>query len=387
MREHPAILTLFAVPKMKADTEFRIAVLPGDGIGIEVMQACLEVLGALCQHIGGFRCATEYFPGGAAYYRDNGIALPDETLKATQTADAILFGAMGLPDVRMPDGTEINPQIDIRFALDLYAGVRPVRALPGGPRVLSDTRAQNIDLIVVREQSEGMFVDFHKGKLEGDLSATDRCLITRTGTERIVDFAFRLAERRRARGGPCRVTCVDKANVMTSMAFFRKVFDERRKRFPHITADHLHIDAAALHLVRRPWTFDVLVAENLFGDILSDLAAGLIGGMGMAPSADIGDKHAMFQPCHGSAPDIAGSDKANPTAMFLSAAMMLKWLGERHGADSCLMAARHLQQAIARGFANGRISPVEFGGSDGTSAITHTVIDIIKQQALTDAPH
>jgi 3-isopropylmalate dehydrogenase len=371
---------------MKGDSEFRIAVLPGDGIGIEVTEACLEVLSTLAEHIGGFRLVTEYFSGGAAYYRDHGVALPDETLEATQTADAILFGAMGLPDVRMPDGTEINPQIDIRFALDLYAGVRPVRALPGGPRLLADMRAQNIDLIVVREQSEGMFVDFHKGKLDDDLAATDRCLITRAGTERVVDFAFRLAERRHARGGSRRVTCVDKANVMTSMAFFRKVFDERRERFPHITADHMHVDAAALNLVRRPWTFDVLVTENLLGDILSDLAAGLIGGMGMAPSADIGDEHAMFQPCHGSAPDIAGSGKANPIAMFLSAAMMLKWLGERHSVDACLTAARHLQQAIARGFANGRICPVEFGGSDGTAAITRTVIDIVEQQVLTDAP-
>lgn len=367
---------------MKKDTEFRIAVLPGDGIGVEVMQACLEVLSALCERIGGFRCATEYFPGGAAYYRDNGVALPDETIEGTQSADAILFGAMGLPDVRMPDGTEINPQIDIRFELDLYAGVRPVRALPGGPKLLADPRAQNIDLIVIREQSEGMFTDFHKGKLDGDLAATDRCVITRAGTERVVDFAFRLAERRHTQGEPRRVTCVDKANVMTSMAFFRKVFDERRRQFPHIAADHLHVDAAALNLVRQPWTFDVLVTENLLGDILSDLAAGLIGGMGMAPSADIGDKHAMFQPCHGSAPDIAGSGKANPTAMFLSAAMMLEWLGERHAVDPCRNAARHLQEAIARGFAEGRIRPAEFGGPDGAASITRTVIEIIEKQAF-----
>jgi 3-isopropylmalate dehydrogenase len=387
VREDPAILVIFADPKMKGDTEFRIAVLPGDGIGIEVMQACLEVLSALCQRVGGFRCAAEYFPGGAAYYRDSGVALPDETVRATQIADAILFGAMGLPHVRLPDGTEINPQIDIRFELDLYAGVRPVRALRGGPRLLADPRAQDIDLIVVREQSEGMFVDFHKGKLDDDLAATDRCMITRAGTERVVDFAFRLAERRCARGEPRRVTCVDKANVMTSMAFFRKIFDERRQRFPHIAADHLHVDAAALNLVRQPWTFDVLVTENLFGDILSDLAAGLIGGMGMAPSADIGDNHAMFQPCHGSAPDIAGSGKANPTAMFLSAAMMLEWLGERHSMDACLTAARHLREAISRGFADGRIRPTEFGGPDGTAAITHTVIDILTKQAPTDAPH
>jgi 3-isopropylmalate dehydrogenase len=138
------------------------------------------------------------------------------------------------------------------------------------------------------------------------------------------------------------VTCVDKANVFRSMAFFRKIFDERAGKFPKLRAAHHYIDATALDLVRRPWDFDVLVTENMFGDILSDLGAALIGGMGFAPSADIGDDHAVFQPCHGSAPDIAGTGKANPTAMFLSAAMMLDWLGRRHRHDAALTASRLL---------------------------------------------
>jgi 3-isopropylmalate dehydrogenase len=359
---------------MATDTEFRIAVLPGDGIGSEVVEACLAVLGVLIKHVGEFRCTFETLPGGAAYYGETGVDLPAQTLAAIHRADAILFGAMGLPDVRMADGTEINPQINIRFELDLYAGVRPVRAFAGGPRLLADQRAEAIDLVVIREQSEG------KGKLEDDRVATDRCVITRHGTERVVDFAFRLAERRRMYGRPGQVTCVDKANVMTSMAFFRKIFDERRARFPDIKADHAYIDAMALNLVRQPWQVDVLVTENLLGDILSDLAAGLVGGMGMAPSGDIGDNHGMFQPCHGSAPDIAGRGKANPTAMFLSAAMMLEWLGERHDFDPCCTAARQLQLAIDTGFADGRIRPVEFGGPDGTAAITRTVIDILRAE-------
>lgn len=363
---------------MTTDTDFRIAVLPGDGIGTEVMDACLEVLRALIKRVGGFRCTFETCPGGAAYYRDTGVELPAQTLAAIHRADAILFGAMGLPDVRMADGTEINPQINIRFELDLYAGVRPVRALAGGPRSLADQRADTIDLVVIREQSEGMFSDFHKGKLDDDRVVTDRCVITRHGTERVVDFAFRLAERRRMHGRPGHVTCVDKANVMASMAFFRKIFDERRSCFPDIKADHVHVDAMALKLVRQPWQVDVVVTENLLGDILSDLAAGLVGGMGMAPSGDIGDKHAMFQPCHGSAPDIAGQGKANPTAMFLSAAMLLEWLGERHNFDPCRAAAHQLRLAIDAGFANGRIRPAEFGGPDGTGAITRTVIDMLR---------
>src|SRR5690606_6602856 len=164
------------------------------------------------------------------------------------------------------------------------------------------------------------------------------------------------------------VTCVDKSNVFRSFAFFRKIFDERAKRFPEIEADHVYIDACALYLVRRPWDFDVMVTENMFGDILSDLGAGLIGGMGFAPSADVGDRHAVFQPSHGSAPDIAGQGRANPTAMILSAAMMLEWLGRRHGMPRAEEAATLIQQAVDRVFAT-RLLPFELGGSAGTGAI------------------
>src|SRR5690606_36875488 len=166
------------------------------------------------------------------------------------------------------------------------------------------------------------------------------------------------------------VTCVDKSNVFRSFAFFRKIFDERAKRFPEIEADHVYIDACALYLVRRPWDFDVMVTENMFGDILSDLGAGLIGGMGFAPSADIGDRHAVFQPSHGTAPDIAGTGRANPTAMILSAAMMLDWLAERHGADACATAARRIETAVERAFAQGLVCTWDAGGSDGTAAVT-----------------
>ncbi|MFQ5936086.1 MAG: isocitrate/isopropylmalate dehydrogenase family protein [Acidiferrobacterales bacterium] len=367
---------------MNVDGELHIAVLPGDGIGVEVMDACLDVLAALRKRIGSFQYITEAFPGGAAYYRDTGVALPDESTKAVEQVDAILFGAMGLPDVRMPDGTEINPQINLRKELELYAGVRPVKAMPGGPAVLADPRAKEIDLVVIREQTEGMFTDFQQSKLEDDRVAIDRCVITRPATQRVADFSFRLARSRQRQGQRGRVTCVDKANVLGSLAFFRKVFDDRCAQYPDVATDHIYVDAAALNLVRQPWVFDVLVTENLLGDILSDLAAGLVGGMGMAPSGDIGDTHAMFQPCHGSAPDIAGRDQANPTAMFLSAVMMLQWLGEQHGIDACVTAARHLRSAIEHGFASGHIRPAEFGGPDGTSAITQTVIELVRTQPV-----
>jgi 3-isopropylmalate dehydrogenase len=289
-------------------------------------------------------------------------------------ADAILFGAMGLPDVRGADGTEIIPQLDLRFHFGLYAGVRPCRRLKGTPSPLADPRADEIDFVIVRESTEGLFASRGRGRVEGDQVATDTMVITRDVCERLFDFSFRLAERRRSRGAAGRVTCVDKANVFASMAFFRKVFDERAARFPDVKSDHWYVDAMALELIRRPWEFDVLVMENMFGDILSDQAAALVGGMGYAPSADIGDDHALFQPAHGTAPDIVGRGLANPTAMFLSAAMMLDWLAQTHRSATCAESAERLERAVERAFAAGTLHTCEYGGSDGTAEVTRAVL-------------
>ena len=358
---------------MATPESFDIAVLPGDGIGIEVIAAALDVLAALQRRSGGFRLDFTTYAGGAQCYADTGVALPGATMKASERADAILFGAMGLPHIRYADGTEIAPQLDLRVELELYAGVRPARAIPGVRLPLADPRAKDIDLVVVRESTEGLFASRGKGVIDDDREARDTMVISRRGSERVHDFAFRLAQRRKLRGLPGRVTCVDKANVFVSMAFFRKIFDERARAFPEIEARHNYIDATALDLIRRPWEFDVLVTENMFGDILSDQTAALIGGMGMAPSADVGDHHGLFQPCHGSAPDIAGQGKANPTATILSAALMLDWLAERHANPALAAGARRIEQAVDAVFASGRILPYEFGGRDGTAAIAAAV--------------
>jgi 3-isopropylmalate dehydrogenase len=358
-------------------TSYSIAVLPGDGIGREVVPATLDVLHALAPRIGR-RFATDCHPAGAQHYLDSGDALPERTLAACRAADAILFGAMGLPHVRAQDGTEIIPQLDLRFALDLYAGVRPVRMFAGLPGPLADPRAAQIDLVLVRENTEGLFFARGRGRIEGqgdDEAAYDTMKITRRGTARICDFAFALARQRKAQGKPGRLTNVDKANVFGSMAFWRQVFDERARAFPDVATEHAYIDAMALHLVTKPWTYDVLVTENMFGDILSDLIAALAGGMGMAPSADIGNDHALFQPTHGTAPDIAGQGIANPTATLLSAAMMLDWLAARH-ADSALSdGARAIENALAVAFATGAVRPREFGGKSGTADIVRAVIE------------
>jgi 3-isopropylmalate dehydrogenase len=276
--------------------------------------------------------------------------------------------------VRGADGTEIIPQLDLRFALDLYAGVRPIRTWPGLPTPLASPRAAEIDLVLVRESTEGLFYARGRGVLKDD-AAYDTMKITRAGTARVCDFALELARQRKARGRRGHVTSVDKANVFASMAFWRQVFEQRAAAFPDISTESAYVDAMALNLVMKPWAYDVLVTENMFGDILSDLIAALVGGMGMAPSADIGAHHAVFQPAHGTAPDIAGKGIANPTAMLLSVAMMLDWLAVRHGDSALAEGAQAIEAAVQTAFSSGAVRPCEFGGSSSTADITRAVIE------------
>ena len=354
---------------------FSIAVLPGDGIGGEVLDAGIAVLEAAVRRVGGLRLDYQHLEAGAGTYRRTGVSLPDATVQAAERADAMLLGAMGLPDVRYADGTEISPQLDLRERFELYAGVRPVRAFAGLPTRLADPRAAKIDFVLVREQTEGLFAERTRPQIR-ETEVRDALVVTHARSSRVFDFAFRLARVRKARGKPGSVTCVDKANVLASMAFFRKIFDERAAAFPDITTDRAYVDATALNLVTKPWSFDVLVTENMFGDILSDLSAGLIGSMGLAPSADIGERHALFQPAHGSAPDIAGSGRADPIAAILSCAMMLEWLGERHAVPACADAASLIDAAVVRALAEKRVTPCELGGTSSTADITRAVVEL-----------
>ena len=358
---------------MTIDNEFHIAVLAGDGIGLEIMPPCLTLLDMLQDQVGGFALRYEALDAGAACYARSGTALPDETVKHAEAADAILLGAMGLPDIRYPDGREIAPQIDLREIFELFAGVRPIKTFPGLPMPLADPRAQTLDFVMIRESTEGLFAGRGKTRMHGDDRAEDTMVITRAASERLFDFAFDLARARKAAGAPGKVTCVDKANVFGSFAFFRRIFDERAAAYPDIATDHCYVDATALSLIRDPWQFDVMVTENMFGDILSDAGAALMGGMGLAPSADIGLERAVFQPSHGTAPDIMGTGKANPVAMLRSAAMMLDWLGTRHGVDTCQAAGARLEAAVALAFADGALRPYEMGGTSGLKEITDAV--------------
>ncbi|MEM8815147.1 MAG: isocitrate/isopropylmalate family dehydrogenase [Pseudomonadota bacterium] len=362
---------------MSAEPGFRIAVLAGDGIGPEVIAPTIRLLQSVTAETGGFSLDFVNLDAGAAHYSRSGEALPDAALDAARASDAVLLGAMGLPSIRYPDGTEIAPQLELREKLELYAGVRPIRTIKGIPSPLADPRASELDIVLVRESTEGLFKSRNACQLVDDVIARDTLEITRPTSERLFAFAFELAAERKARGLEGKVTCVDKANVLGSFAFFRRIFDECAARHPHVKADRAYVDAVGLWMVKQPWVFDVLVTENMFGDILSDVGAGLMGGMGMAPSADIGDEHAVFQPCHGSAPDIVGQGKANPVATFLSAAMMLDWLGREHGNKACGHAAQLIVAGVDAAFAGGELIPFELGGDAGTLEIGDAVFKAV----------
>jgi 3-isopropylmalate dehydrogenase len=292
-----------------ATKTFRIALLPGDGIGPEVVDAALAVLGQVESHLTGVTLEYEEFSVGAKEFLVSGSPLPEAIFNRLSEFDAILLGAVGLPSVRWPNGIEMTPQLDLRERLDLYCGLRPSYLFHPQDSPLRNLDKGNIDILLVRESTEGLFssrtnvLDMNADRVE------DQLLVTRAGSERIVRAAFHQAKKRRGH-----LTLVDKANVLPSMAYLRRIFDDIALEFPEVQTEHVYVDAAALYLLQKPQIFDVLITENMFGDILSDLIAGLIGGMGMAPSADLGDNYAVFQPCHGSAPDIAGQGIANPSA-------------------------------------------------------------------------
>jgi 3-isopropylmalate dehydrogenase len=368
--------TLSAMNRSVKNTEStrpRVVVLAGDGIGPEVVAPAIEIMDQAVSQVGGTELAYVHLEAGAALYQSTGDAFPNEVFEAACKADAILLGAMGDPEVRYPDGREITPQIDIRERMNLFAGVRPVRPVSGVRVPLADRRAATMDFVIVRESTEGLFSSRGKLPTVEDREATDVMRITRSACERLFDFSFRLARERAVEGRTPRVTCVDKANVLGSQAFFRQIFDEQSKDYPDVIADHCYVDATAMRMVREPWQFDVMVMENMFGDILSDLGAGLAGGMGMAPSADLGADHGVFQPCHGTAPDIAGQGLANPTATILSGTMLLEWLAGRLGIDEYRDAGKLIRQAVDDAFGDGGLVPCELGGPDGTESIVGAV--------------
>ena len=357
---------------------YKIVQLGGDGIGPEVLTEAVRVLEAVQRD--GLRFSFECAPLGAALYRHTGEDLPRETVDLCRAVDAILFEAAGLPDIRHADGTELTPQITLRMGLDLYAGMRPVKLYPGVPSPLRLPAHGRIDYVIFRENTEGLFASLGGGSKVGEELAVDTLVITRKGTERVVRRAFETA-RARGRGAPAdgvaRVTCVDKANVFRSYAFFRQVFQETAAAYPDVRTDFAYVDAMSMYVVQAPWRYDVVVLENMFGDILSDLGAATVGGLGLAPSGDVGDRYALFQPCHGSAPDITGKGLANPIAAILSAAMMCRWLGLQHGDAAVTAAADRIDTAVARALTDSRAHTRDLGGCASTRRCADAVIEAL----------
>lgn len=354
---------------------YRIAEIGGDGIGPEVVAEAVRVLQALGGTGADF--SFERAEVGAALFRRTGEDLPHDVVDLCRSVDAVIFGAAGLPDVRRADGTELRPQVDLRMALDLYAGIRPIKLYPGVPSPLVIPAGRTVDYVIFRENTQGLFASMGGGARSGEEVVADTLLVTRRGCERIVRRAFETA-RARDRGAPAdgvrRVTCVDKANIFRSYAFFRQVFLETARNFLDVEAEAAYVDAMSMYLIQAPWRYDVLVMENMFGDILSDLGAATVGGLGMAPSGDVGDAHGLFQPSHGTAPDIAGRGIANPVATILSAAMMCRWLGDRRS-DSALMAAGdRVEAAVARALADPGARTRDIGGEATTRECADAVI-------------
>jgi 3-isopropylmalate dehydrogenase len=343
-----------------------IAVLPGDGIGPEVIEATLVLLKTLERRWSKVRLAFREHAVGAEEYLRHGDPLPAEAFVACREADAVLLGAMGLPSVRWPDGRELSPQLDLRERLDLYAGLRPIRLYHAQDTPLKRYGAGEIDLVIVRENCEGLFSARLVQPDQAGGEVRDVMRITRRGAERVCRAAFELASLRRKK-----CVLVDKANVLPSMVFFRSVFDNVAREYPEVETDRVYVDAMALYLVQKPDAFDVVVTENMFGDILSDLAAGLVGGMGMAPSADIGDGCAVFQPSHGTAPDIAGKGIANPIAAILSAAMMLEWLGHPELSDG----AQRIRNAVGTVLADPANRTPDTGGRLTTQQMAEKIME------------
>jgi 3-isopropylmalate dehydrogenase len=360
---------------------YRIAVLAGDGIGPEVTAAAVRVLGAALPS-----CTFTDAPVGAAAIASHGTPLPDETLAAARASDAILFGAVGGPgfDDVPPERRPEAALLALRKTFGLYANVRPARAFPGleDRSPLRADLVRGMDCVIVRELTGGLY--FGAKRLERDaggvLTATDTLVYTEPEIERIARFAFELARMRRKR-----VTSVDKANVLVSSQLWRRVVSDVAREFADVALDHVLVDNAAMQLVRDPRAFDVIVTENMFGDILSDEAAMITGTIGTAPSASLAAGpnargFGLYEPISGTAPDIAGRGIANPAAAILSAALLARFsLGEE-------AVARDIEAAVAGALANGpHTADLESTAPVGTDSFTDAVISRLREPVLSEA--
>jgi tartrate dehydrogenase/decarboxylase / D-malate dehydrogenase len=350
---------------------YSIASIPGDGIGQEVIPVALEVLAAVAKQSGNFELRVTDFPWGSAYYRQHGVMMPDDGLSALKNRDAIFFGAVG--ELGIPDHVTLwGLRLKICQGFDQYANVRPTRIFRGVTSPLRDGDATSFDMVIVRENSEGEYAG-HGGRAHHghpEEVGTETAIFTRSGCERIFRFAYQLAESRPRK----LLTQVTKSNAMRhGMVLWDEVGARVAQEFPGVKTDKMLVDAMTARMVKNPESLDVVVATNLHADILSDLAAALAGSLGIAPTANLNPERkypSMFEPIHGSAPDIVGKGIANPIGAMLSGVMMLEHLGENH-------AAQNLSAAIERVLASGRVMSPDLGGLATTREVAHAIRDEI----------
>ncbi|HZS52961.1 MAG TPA: tartrate dehydrogenase [Bryobacteraceae bacterium] len=350
---------------------FSIALFPGDGIGREVAPAAFEVARHAAQKVGTNLQPVTY-EWGSDFYLEHGRMMPEDALERLRPRDAILLGAVGHP--RIPDHVTLNGLLlPIRRTFDQYANIRPAVLYEGVESPLKNYRAGDIDMIVVRENTEGEYAQiggFVHEKHAHEL-AIQTAVFTRHGIERIIRYAFDLARKRAKKR---LVTSITKSNAQGfSMVLWDRIFREVAEQYPDIATESLLVDAAAMNFIRRPQSFDVVVASNLFGDILSDISAMVTGSIGLAASANLDPSHkfpSMFEPVHGSAPDIAGKGLANPLAAILSAAMMLDHLGLHTSAEQ-------VDSAVRKVLAEGRARTPDLGGKSSTDDVVRAVVDAL----------
>ncbi len=352
---------------------YKIVLLAGDGTGPEVMRESVKLLQAV-EDSFGLAFDLVPFPAGGQHYLDTGEEWPDGAFESCRAADAILLGAIGLPNANLPNGdlAGIGVLFGLRFGLDLYANVRPTKLYPNVRHKVHDGFKQvwdpgKVDFVIIRENTEGLYTPTRGYLDRGGTKelAIDSRVITRKGAERVTRFAFELAKTRPGApaDGKHRVTCVDKSNVTAGCKLFRSIYDEVARGYPGIEKDYAYIDAFLQWLVRSPESYDVAVTSNMFGDIATDLAAVLQGGMGMAAGGNVGDEHGMFEPIHGSAPKHAGKDVVNPTAMILATQMMLEWLGRRKKDRALQESAVVVEKAVEAVLREGTTLTYDLGGS------------------------
>ena len=383
-------------------SEYRLTVLPGDGTGREVIVQAMRVIDVFEEHSPLSFDITE-IPCGGQYFLETGEEWPEGSFEhCRDNSDAILLGAIGWPGARMPNGDMAGGQVilGLRSGLDLYANIRPVKLYQGVQHKVHGEHTDIwdpdlVDMVLIRENTEGLYHSLLRRSaqaavgakdeplatpkfpgLEGEEVAWDPRPITRNGSERVIRFAFELAKRRQSHlKAPQRVTCVDKSNVLRGCRLFRSVFDEIDEEFDDIETTKAFIDAFTMWLVRDPEDLDVVVLPNMFGDIATDLASVLQGGMGMAASANIGDHHMLFEPVHGSSPKHAGQDKVNPIAAISSVQLMFDNLGARHNDPDALVCADILESAISSHLSEGGDVTYDLGGSASTSEVGQAIAE------------